>query len=1574
MLSLTGLVLTVPNARAALWTQDTDTDFNAGSYSSTETAGSGTAAVVQLAQTSTDWRNQAPPSNLGIREGVSLVYDPTNDVVVAFGGYDGVVNYGDTWEYSPPLNTWTQTSVTGPSPRSKSAIAFDSANGRVVLFGGVSDTANEADTWEYNAVTNAWVQTTPATSPPSMMSYAMAYNSAASRSVLVGLNVVPPQAMRTWAYDAGADLWADRGATFSPARFNHAVTYHTGFNRLVLFGGFNPFPPPGTIVGDTWEYNYAGNSWTLTVADGAGPPARHSMGLSYRSTDAAVWMFGGSSAVPLSDTRRYFDVGAGRQWSGALILQRAPSARHTFGMTSEAASNGKSYLYGGIVSGGGRSSETWSLGPAFGSSGTWDSQTFDSMGANVNWNTISWVGATPPMTTISFQTATSIEPNPPLWTYIGGVGCNFFSYYSTSGATICPSQDGQRYLRVRLRLTTTDNLNSPTMDSVTIDYTVAPSDPFIVFHDPPGIPDPGAFNVPLTDPILIRFSEEMNIGTVLYTITPPIGTSDSWSDLNSLLTISHAALFPECAFVTVEVTAGADLAGNPLNNGLNRVPNPWTFTTLCTPPEIVSTSPIQGEVDVLLDAPIVVDFSEAMATATVNWTITPFIALNASWTMGDSRLTLTHAANFTQCQNFLVNVTGEDLPGNALVPGVVPNPWDFTTECTIPFIVFTNPADLQTGVSTTAAIVVQFSEPMDTPTVTWDIQPFTNLNDVWSNGDRTLTLSHAFPWPDCMMATMEITAGKDLVGNDLGPGPAPNPWQFATTCPAPFIVSTDPPDGATGVDQFADIVILFSEPMNTAPGGVTVTITPLIPVTYAWGGLDQILTVSHGIPFACGVNSVLVDGFSAGGIPLWWEGLAPNPFTLSPLCTDPFIASTDPADGATGVPTTAPILIEFSEPMNTLSVIWDVVPLPPGGFTEGWSAGDTILTLSHGSPLVQNTEHNAVVIYGEDVDGNVIITGPAANPWRFTTGGISPEILSTDPADGATGVPLDYSVTVVFSEPMNTGTVVATPSPFIALTYSWDLTDTTLTLGHGLDFADCTLYTFDVTGSDTTGDGLGPGPVPNPWSFMTVCVSPLITNTNPAAGATDVPVDAPVWVNFSKAMDRATVVASPNPGIPFTYTWFNGDTTLRLTHGTFFGLCTVYSITVTGSDTGGSPLVPGPVPNPWTFRTFCDPPFIVSTDPADGQSNVPTGAVVVVTFSRAMNIGTVTAQFTPLTTTNPPAWTNGNTVLTLTPNPALLACQNYQVFVQGQSVEGKNLVPGPVPNPWTFDTVCSVGAPAGLTATRSPPTDVRLAWAVTPSADFYRVYESRDRFAAWPWTPLGTTTNTFFDAPHLGDGLSHFYIVRAVRATTEGGNSTMASKIEVDVGFIPGRTNIRWFSLPHRSEYSMASEIAGELGPGKIDVLGKWDAATQRTLLYYYFRGRWQGNDFLIAPGDGLFLSSVSAFPWVIVGTDRGITHSFTFNAPPLTNFNWVGVPYTGTYDFAIDLVRDIEGGTGPGTNTKIVEVAKWDAATQTLLVYSYSGVGWIGNDFAIDPGDAVYFRIVADFTWQPDLITPEVP
>jgi len=85
-------------------------------------------------------------------------------------------------------------------------------------------------------------------------------------------------------------------------------------------------------------------------------------------------------------------------------------------------------------------------------------------------------------------------------------------------------------------------------------------------------------------------------------------------------------------------------------------------------------------------------------------------------------------------------------------------------------------------------------------------------------------------------------------------------------------------------------------------------------------------------------------------------------------------------------------------------------------------------------------------------------------------------------------------------------------------------------------------------------------------------------------------------------------------------------------------------------------------------------------------------------------------------------------------------------------------------------------------------------------------------------------------------------------------------------------------------------------------------------------------------------------------------------------------VPHTSPYVTASDLVRDIEGSVNGSANTKIVEVSAWDSGTQTLVRYYWTPSGWTGEDFVVAPGNAVAFSVVADFAWQPALLTPEVP
>jgi hypothetical protein len=194
-------------------------------------------------------------------------------------------------------------------------------------------------------------------------------------------------------------------------------------------------------------------------------------------------------------------------------------------------------------------------------------------------------------------------------------------------------------------------------------------------------------------------------------------------------------------------------------------------------------------------------------------------------------------------------------------------------------------------------------------------------------------------------------------------------------------------------------------------------------------------------------------------------------------------------------------------------------------------------------------------------------------------------------------------------------------------------------------------------------------------------------------------------------------------------------------------------------------------------------------------------------------------------------------------------------------------------------------------------------------------------------------------------------------------------KVSLAFGFSTVNTNVDWFSLPFVSMYRRASDIATKLGNANVDVIGKWDPATQSSVVYYFSRARWRGVDFTINPGDGLYVGVRRAFTWNVTGTDGAATLAFTYNtpSPPKGNVNWISLPYTGIYNRASAIANEL-------TSSKIVEVGLWDAATQTTIRWMYTGGTWTGTDFTINPGAGVYMIIVASFTWTPALVTPAQP
>jgi hypothetical protein len=201
-----------------------------------------------------------------------------------------------------------------------------------------------------------------------------------------------------------------------------------------------------------------------------------------------------------------------------------------------------------------------------------------------------------------------------------------------------------------------------------------------------------------------------------------------------------------------------------------------------------------------------------------------------------------------------------------------------------------------------------------------------------------------------------------------------------------------------------------------------------------------------------------------------------------------------------------------------------------------------------------------------------------------------------------------------------------------------------------------------------------------------------------------------------------------------------------------------------------------------------------------------------------------------------------------------------------------------------------------------------------------------------------------------------------------------------------GKPNVMWLTIPQNSGYSSASVIALELegalvGPGlntKINAIGKWLPAGQAATQYFYdvdFQ-EWTGDDFAIAPGDGLYVSVTSTFNWVVCGVDVGPQLSFTPNVGK-SNVMWINLPCTSTYATASAIVMELEGAlVGPGLNTKINAIGKWLPAGQAATQYFYDVdfQEWTGDDFVIAPGDGIYISVTSTFNWTPALITSTFP
>ena len=184
----------------------------------------------------------------------------------------------------------------------------------------------------------------------------------------------------------------------------------------------------------------------------------------------------------------------------------------------------------------------------------------------------------------------------------------------------------------------------------------------------------------------------------------------------------------------------------------------------------------------------------------------------------------------------------------------------------------------------------------------------------------------------------------------------------------PTITGTYPADGAIDVARDVTIYLAFSEPIN--PSSFDGYSTPELSATMSWSAGFDTLWMDPDTLMAYNMKFTLVctTATDLAGNKL---SVLPDSFSFTTIVGDtiaPYIVSTSPADGDSGVALNTPVVITFSEPMDTTSIMGYAIPTDH--YSLSWStAGDT-LTLTPGTPYDYNTTYSVIMTAATDTSGN----------------------------------------------------------------------------------------------------------------------------------------------------------------------------------------------------------------------------------------------------------------------------------------------------------------------------------------------------------------------------------------------------------------------------------------------------------------------------------------------------------------------------------------------------------------------------------------------------------------------------
>jgi hypothetical protein len=155
--------------------------------------------------------------------------------------------------------------------------------------------------------------------------------------------------------------------------------------------------------------------------------------------------------------------------------------------------------------------------------------------------------------------------------------------------------------------------------------------------------------------------------------------------------------------------------------------NYWVDVVFAAAPAVVSTTPASGAGQVSVTTPLTVTFNEAINAATITTSTILLqdangnsVAASVSYNAATNTATLTPSAALNADMQYTATVVGgssgvKDQNGNAMLANYA---WSFMTNGPDPTISAVSPSSGETGVATTASVMVTFSNAMNAATLT----------------------------------------------------------------------------------------------------------------------------------------------------------------------------------------------------------------------------------------------------------------------------------------------------------------------------------------------------------------------------------------------------------------------------------------------------------------------------------------------------------------------------------------------------------------------------------------------------------------------------------------------------------------------------------------------------------------------------------------------------------------------------------------------------------------------------------------------------------------------------------------